>query len=286
MLKKLISNQKNNQMKTTKTCDLCGQNHWTKYCHHLTRCSYCGLVRSKSEFFNFTPSAHYGEKYFKGQDYLDYEVEGEAMTKNARSRLKTIKFYKKSGSLLDIGCAFGYFVHEAQCFGFEAEGWDVNHKTVKIAQINTGLPIYQGNDFSKSTLPKKYDVITLFDVIEHLQNPDKYLSKIYQSLKNNGVVVIETGDIDSWLAKFQKCQWRLICPAIHLFYFSQKTLIQMLIKHHFKIIKVQRVGFWRSIGQILYRTKQPKLVQRFLSRIQSFPIRLNTFDLLLVIAQK
>src|SRR4030067_552228 len=72
-------------------------------------------------------------------------------------------------------------------------------------------------NFKKSS----FDLVTLFDVVEHVENPRKVLLKIHNLLKEKGLLVINTGDTNSFFAKLQGKYWHFFIPPQHFFYFSQ-----------------------------------------------------------------
>ncbi len=96
--------------------------------------------------------------------------------------------------------------------------------------------------FSKES----FDVITFWASIEHLYKPKETLQKANSLLKPNGLIVLETGNFDSYLAKLSKSKWRLIQPD-HNFYFSSITLDNTLSEAGFETIHTDNDGFVESI---------------------------------------
>lgn len=266
-------------------CLVCNQNKWQKHLNKLVKCTNCGFVRAHDRYFKIDPVKLYSQSYFRASDYGDYQLEQKALEKNFQDRLRRIRRFKKNGQLLEIGCAYGYFLKLAKQH-YRACGIDLDPQVTKLARKNSGTTIYTGDFLTIKLPPNHFDVVCLFDTIEHLKNPDLYLEKIWQILAPKGLVVIETGDIESLLAKIQGASWRLITPPFHLQYFSRKSLTRLLEKYGFKVVRIDRVSFYRTIRQILYKlTHNQKLISLdspLLSK--SFP--LNTYDLLLLIAQK
>lgn len=267
-------------------CPLCKQNNWLLYWNILLKCKYCGLVRSPDKNFLFNPTSLYNSRYFKGKDYLDYSTEKSALTKNFAQRLSLMQKQIATGKILDVGCAYGYFLELAKRKGFRVEGVEVNSQVAKKASICTGAQIHVGDFLKLKLKPKSYEMITLFDVVEHLKSPSDYLQKAYTLLKKHGRIVVETGDVASSLATIQKQAWRLVSPQIHLYYFSGKTLSLLLRQIGFKNISIQKVGFWRTAGQIVYRSAGKKWLSLCPNFLLSLPIYLNTNDLILVTAEK
>lgn len=260
-------------------CIICGQNSWAKKYNSLLECTNCSFTRAKDKYFNIDPKKIYSRKYFEGEDYANYANEKEALQNNFKKRLNTIRKYKRGGKLLEIGSAFGYFLELSKKY-YNSYGIDVDKEVTSIAKRNSGVKIFTG-DFYKTNVGKNYDVICMFDVIEHLKNPDKFINKIYSILKPGGILAIETGNINGLLPKLQGGKWRLIKPPHHLQYFSRETLINFLNKYGFTVKESNNVSFTRTIGQIVYR-----LVNKKISFFAEKEVQLNTFDILLVIAQK
>ena len=265
-------------------CPICNKNSWSKYLDNLVKCADCEFIRAHDKYFKIDPTKFYGQDYFSSV-YGDYTKEQEALEKNFQDRIDRIRKYKSSGKLLEIGCAHGYFLKNAEKY-FQCFGIDLNPDVTKITKRNTKSKIFTG-DFLVKKIPKNYfDIVCMFDTIEHLKHPEKYLKKIHQVLKPNGLVVVETGNISSLLAKIQGKSWRLIMLPDHLQYFSKSSLIQLLSNSGFKTKSTNDVGFYRTFRQITYRlTKNEKLLTNpnsFLSNA----ISINTFDLIFIIAQK
>lgn len=268
-------------------CDLCGNSNWSKYSVRLIQCSFCGLVIAKEKYFNFDIDIVYSKKYFKGGEYLDYEEEKTDLIANFRNRIKEIKKYKKSGKLLDIGASYGYFCEEAKK-DFDVSGIDVSADAVKEAK-KSGLKVEHG-DYLQKKYKTKFDIVTMWDTVEHLISPDKYFQKIHTDLAKNGLLLITTGDIGKPLPMIQKDSWRLIHPPTHLYYFTKKTLMTMLEKNGFEVVSVSYPVVWRSLGQILYLAFVKKFDKKgvwgkYFTKLK-FAVPLNTFDIMFVTAKK
>ncbi|PYI86494.1 MAG: hypothetical protein DME26_08960 [Verrucomicrobia bacterium] len=128
------------------------------------------------------------------------------------------KARKFCGRLLEIGCAYGFFLTEAQRW-YEAEGVEISGFAARQAQ-QRGLAVQHGDFLKLSFPPAHYDVVCLFDCIEHLVDPHAYLQKTYHLLKPQGLVALTTGDISSLYARLAGKHWRLMSPPQHQFYFS------------------------------------------------------------------
>ncbi len=271
-------------------CFVCKKNSWESHYKDLFRCSNCGFIRAKEIYFKIKPEEVYGKDYFDKGQYANYKKERLALEQNFKNRLKDIIKHKREGKLLEIGCAYGYFLNLAKK-NFIISGIDVNSQTTNIASKLTGIKTLTGDFLTQKFSKNTFDVVSLFDTIEHLQKPKAYLEKIHTLLKPGGIVAIETGDIDSLLAKVQKERWRLIDPSVHLTYFSTKTLRNLLENTGYRILSIKKVSFARSLIQITYRLGINNILRHlklnFLEKfISNKNISINTYDIIFVIAQK
>ncbi|MBC8495531.1 class I SAM-dependent methyltransferase [archaeon] len=140
------------------------------------------------------------EKELKKLYDKDYYVFSEARKHKdvaiAKEHLHKLLGHRKSGSLLDIGCGKGYFLNEAKKKGFQVQGVEISKPARNFGVEKLGLQIYNGTieDFKPN---KKYDIITMYDLIEHLPNSLTSLKKVTSLLKENGLLIVETPNFDS-----------------------------------------------------------------------------------------
>lgn len=263
-------------------CAVCKNNKWSQVTGLLERCVSCEFVKAKDIFFTADYDEIYSDDYYKCGDYYDYKAEETALKKNFENRLYTILEHKKSGELLDVGCGYGFFLELARS-SYNVQGVERNKKLAHKVSQDLDLSIY-GGDFLEYMPYKQYDIITAFDVIEHVPHPDLFIQKCFSATKDGGLLFLETGDIGAFLPKIQGRRWRLINPPEHLNYFNVKTLSYLLENNGYEILFIERVCFWRSLKQITFRAFHinPKLIT-FLPDIS---IPLKTYDIVFVGARK
>jgi 2-polyprenyl-3-methyl-5-hydroxy-6-metoxy-1,4-benzoquinol methylase len=148
-------------------------------------------------------------------------------------------------------------------------------------------------DFLECNLKNNYyDVVCMWDTIEHLKSPNSYIAKVQKILNNKGIFVFTTGDINSFVAKFRKHKWRMIHPPTHIHYFSKKSVCHILKANNFKILSITYPGSHRTFDNILYNLfilrKNMPWIYNFSKKIgiTKYKIKINLFDIMLVIAQK
>ncbi|MFZ5845471.1 MAG: class I SAM-dependent methyltransferase [Patescibacteria group bacterium] len=211
-----------------------------------------------------------------------------------RKFLRAVQKVKPTGKLLDVGCAMGFFVELAGASGFDAYGFDPSVYAVAEAKKLLDGRITLGT-IKEVQYPRQFfDVITLFDVFEHLVDPLGDLQKLSALLKNDGIMVIATGDSRSLMAKVMNSRWTFYNPPQHLFYFDKKTLSNLLQRGNLIPITWFRINKWLSLRYVLHlaRTVGESRLGAWLYRhlakspVGKFPLYLPVRDNMVVIARK
>ena len=223
----------------------------------------------------------YSEDYFMGGEYADYKNDKNVIQRNFRNRLKVVKRYISNGKLLEIGSAYGFFLDLAREI-FDVIGYEMCSEAAECARSELKLDV-RDTDFVKENLGNKiFDVVCLWDCIEHLPSPQLFIEKINTLLKLGGYLFITTGDIGSLLPRIQGKAWRLIHPPTHVHYFSRKSITNLLKHFQFEVIEVRYPGIWRSNRQLVAELFKLKKLARYIPGC----FWLNTFDIMEVIAKK
>ena len=265
------------------------------YENTLLKCENCSFITANLNIGKLDFSTIYDESYFKGSEYLNYPLEKSIIQKNFTKRLKVIsgKIDKNDVSnVLEIGCAYGFFgeLIKKHYPGIPYTGIDISNDAIDYGKKKLGLNL-RSVDYLDFKTNKPFSDIYLWDVIEHLPEPDKVIAKASSELQKNGRLILTTGDIDSFLAKIQKKKWRLIHPPTHLHYFSKKTIIRLLEKNNFEVISISYPPILRSLKQSWYSLflldkKQNNISKKIFQILPDLNIRINTFDIMMVIAIK
>ena len=276
-------------------CVVCKSTKFTNRYQILLECLNCGHIFSNRKLSYDEIKSLYDIDYFKGNEYLDYEKDKNIILKNFKLRIATLlKHIKKplNKSLLEIGCAFGFFIEVSQNHFNKIVGIDISSSAINYAKQNYKNTFLQGNFINHQFNNETFDVICMWDTIEHLNEPDKYIKKANNLLNRGGILALSTPDIGSIVAKFRKENWRMIHPPTHLHYFSSKTMCRLLENNNFKIIYKKKCGFYRNIGSMAYiifvlRLNIPLLYKllKFL-KISNMNLYLNLNDIMYIIAQK
>jgi 2-polyprenyl-3-methyl-5-hydroxy-6-metoxy-1,4-benzoquinol methylase len=230
-------------------CPLCGglcvphfRIKHPEYPFSTSLCRTCGFVFMNPSFSEDTLTSFYTDTYYSGDSsyvYIDERKLEKASGYVWNARLKSIKRYVKNGRFLDVGCSFGGFLDCAKNKGFTPYGIEVSEYSGGYAKKRFGETIHIGTlencPFEKST----FSIITMIEVIEHLQNPVSALRKCYSMLKPGGMMLIQTADMNGWQAVNAGQDYHYFLPG-HLSYFTAESLEKVLLDSGFSHCKIFR----------------------------------------------
>ena len=217
------------------------------------------LVRCRRCSFQYVSPRLRGElilgSYSEGDD-PNYVSQLQARERTFTAALAEIERANGGpGRLLDIGTAAGAFVASAVAKGWQAEGCEPNRWLAEYGARHYGIRIRQGSVFDQPYVPGTFDVITLWDVIEHTLNPREMLDRCAALLRPGGTLVVNYPDIGSWIARVLGRRW-LFLTSVHLYYFDRRTMRRMLeaagftvqdMRPHFQRLELDYILFRGSI---------------------------------------
>ncbi|OGH23376.1 MAG: hypothetical protein A2698_01945 [Candidatus Levybacteria bacterium RIFCSPHIGHO2_01_FULL_42_15] len=163
--------------------------------------------------------------YKNYEDVVDqkYLHHSKSRKLSAQAVLSIIRPYAQNGMLLDVGCATGDFLAVARDLGYHAEGLELSRWSSKITR-KKGIKVYQDRLKSLARqFPAKYDIITLWGVIEHFENPADEMRYINRLLKPSGLLVLWTGDVNGVMSRLLGRRW-WYWQGQHVQYFTHKSL--------------------------------------------------------------
>ena len=200
----------------------------------IVKCERCGLI-----YANPRPAVgNLISAYSRMVDEV-YVAEAEGRRLSAQSILKMLKKLKKRGKLLDVGCATGFLLDEARKAGWEISGIELSEWAVGYAKKTLHIDtIFQGVLKNASYPDNYFDAVVMKDSIEHLTDPKSTLVEIRRVLKSDGIICVNTPNIDSLIGKILRARWWGI-KQLHLYYFSRKTLHAMFESTGFNPIKTK-----------------------------------------------
>ncbi|HXF69362.1 MAG TPA: class I SAM-dependent methyltransferase [Thermoflexus sp.] len=239
----------------TVACDLCGADDTEPVCvvrdrlHHidgtfyLVRCRRCGLM-----YLNPRPTFEEMSRYYP-RDYHAYRVVDDRLPLlnrldyrygiNKRCRAVVAHTGLRGGRILDIGCATGSFLDAMRRYGdWEPYGVEIDAEAANYARAHLGLDIFIGTLADAHYPDAFFDVVTLWNVFEHLHQPQATLVEINRILREGGWLIMSVPNPDCIEAKLLGCYWAGLDAPRHLYIYSQRTLGQALARAGFTMRKI------------------------------------------------
>jgi 2-polyprenyl-3-methyl-5-hydroxy-6-metoxy-1,4-benzoquinol methylase len=195
-------------------------------------CPTCGCIMADLDFAHEQyESASYYTMAFKTKA----EIEGEWGFR-WRYILSALRRHTATSQLLDVGAGNGYFVYLARSeFGFEAEGLEISAAEADYARDTFGVELLRGD---LSVVTKHYDIVTSFNVLEHVKQPTELLREMSSKLHPGGLLVVTTPNPDCIHRRLRGLQkWNMVCPPHHINLFTKAALKEMLLREGFDLLE-------------------------------------------------
>jgi 2-polyprenyl-3-methyl-5-hydroxy-6-metoxy-1,4-benzoquinol methylase len=222
-------------------CAVCGNTDHDKY---RVKWEYVNfkMVECQECMFTFIPPYYRKDidyEHYKDEAVLEQIRKGNNWLKIQRHfhKFQLIGKYKKSGKLFDIGAGWGHFLLAGREKGYEIYGVEPSQLNCVYSKGELGLPI---DNISVFNLPEdnKYDVITLWDVLEHIDRADDVIEKCSKVINEDGYIFIQVPQLDSWYAKRFNEKWGAI-HLDHVNYFTNDCMRRLLERYGFEIVDIK-----------------------------------------------
>jgi len=284
-------------------CALCGGSITKTHVklQRLAMCVDCGLL-----YVNPRPSfdrviSQYNQNYFLcnrpvNGGYENYLADKNDIESTFDRRLAYLAkklpiSFSDQKTVLDVGCASGFFLNSAKKIGWQAEGLETCSEMAREA-VKQGHSVTITNLENAKLEAGKYDMVTLWDVIEHLADPLEAVTKIRGLLKPAGLLTITTPDAGSILARVLRSNWLGFRSLDeHLYFFTRQTITALLIKSGYQVLDISYTGKYLSISRITARLRYYTRIGAKLLKFTEgkyFPtsVYLNPLDTIMVVAKK
>lgn len=235
------------------------------------------------------PEVLYGTDYFVGTagEYQDYASEEISHRRMARRYLRRMRAAVAPGSVLDVGCAHGFFLDEARRAGWVIQGVEVSPYAVTAAHERK-IPVIEGS-FSSVALPdQQYDAVTFFNSLEHIPEPHEVERRLSRIVRPGGVVVIETWDWQSAVARILGLSWHQYDPRYVLSYFSRPAIRALFASPGWELVTYGTAAKWisarRGMDILRRRHSVPVPGERQLLRMIDLPYMLG--DLVWIVLRR
>jgi len=249
----------------------------------MVRCARCGL-----HYLNPQPTISELARYYP-EDYDPFNtplpdelpwLKRLSVNYGLRKRGRAVTHYKRSGRLLEIGCANGLFLNMMRQMGdWQVQGVDTSKSAVRYAREQLKLDVFHGQLENAKYPDRHFDVVVMWDVLEHVHHPKETLLEIRRLLKPDGVFAFRVPLLDSWDRKLFGPYWAGWDAPRHLTLFSLRTLKLMLAQTGFHIertacISGSYLAFVLSIRFWAREHLSTRVQKRLLGLLESLPIRL------------
>lgn len=249
-------------MSAIRACPACGGLRaaplFSRDGHAIAGCGDCGTAFVADDPSTIDFVALYGEAYYTGGSdavFADYVGQEAARRAHARRKLWLLRHLPPAlparGRLLDVGCAAGFFLAEAQAH-YEVQGVELSAWSSAYARDRLGLRVVTGT-LQQAALPDAhFDIVTLWDVIEHVPDPVPLLAEAARVLRPGGRLVLTTGDWGSAYARARGADWHLMTPPWHLSFFTRASMARAAGRAGLRAIHCASEGvagdgrLWRS----------------------------------------
>ena len=240
----------------------------------------------------------YDESYWrsaaaKDRGYTDYAADEPLYLKTYRRRLSVVRrHFAAPGRVLDVGCAAGFFLRVMQEEGWAVTGLEPSDAIRPHAERLIGAENVRAGLLGRVELePRSFDLVTMWDVIEHIPDTVTALREVRRLLAPGGKLLVETQNVDSRAAKVLGKNWQHYKHAEHIYHFNPTTIARLFAEAGFEILenKPWLGGKYVSMGFIAERAgKLHPIVSTLLSPLQLLKRRsiyVNLLDEMIVVAR-
>ncbi len=254
------------------SCNLCGSNnssllykaidrlHGIEGQFNYVKCNDCGLVYMNPQviqedislIYPSTYSPHFSRKKKKSTGLI--AMLGNCFFSMAKIKKVIYKSLNNQSKVLDIGCGSGSILNIIKNkTGSQVYGVDISENAVQTAKKEYGINVFKGDIKEVTWTDKYFDVITAWQYLEHVNDPNKNIEIMSRLLKDNGWLILGVPNSDSLHAKWFKNKWyALDCPR-HLCIWSPQTMTALLDKYG---LEVQNIVYdntpWTLTGSLQY----------------------------------
>lgn len=234
---------------------------------HLYRCQNCSTV-----FMNPQPTENYLDWFYNNVYYSKQHREKMGWDPNLSNvnisvfrineiRMDLVEEYCNQtryprGHLLDVGCSSGNFIWEAQLRYWSVQGLEISEDAAEQGRQSRNLNIITG-ELDENIFPEEsFDVVTAWDVLEHIPKPNEFMENINKVLKEDGLFVGNTPNVSSSISYYSGSEWRHLDPPLHVVLYDHISLRILLKKHNFEILKISSGEEY--LGQLQFVAKKQK----------------------------
>ncbi len=288
-------------------CPVCGNTKFAPFLrshdyHHskenfdIVKCENCGLKITGNP-----PSEI--PAYYENPDYISHSDTHKGIINNIYHKVREIMLRKKarwiekyggrkSGNLLDIGSGTGYFADRMQKRGWDVKTMEVNEAARSFAAATFGLKGYASLK-APALLDTEFSVITLWHVLEHVEDIGQYMKTFKHILEKDGTIVIAVPNPDSYDARKYGPYWAAYDLPRHLWHFAPKNISELANRYGFEVYATETMpmdAFYISMISERYKGSKFPFIKGvytgFIARLSLFRRPENSSSLVYFLKRK
>ena len=262
------------------SCIICGKQEWRQYQklgrYSVLRCQNCGVGQTyprppEKDIIEGNQSI-----YTAKQREPIYKKRAKELTNRYNRFLSEIENLQvvSEKKILDVGCGMGFFLSVAKENGYDTYGVELSQEMVEYARTQLALTNIYSGTLGTIQLPEKYfDIITLWDVLEHISDPQSFLKDVSEFLKDEGILAVQSPNMNSSMALLTGENWYWWTVPDHLFHFTPLTMGALLRSSGFDVIKSytweSAFDFWVNLAgnistKITYQNSLGRLARKMI----------------------
>jgi len=206
----------------------------------LRRCTGCGLVYTSP-----LPTEHdlpllYDERFYFSTGWW-YEAFASLVIETIQTaRSRRVEGLSRVGRVLDVGCGDGAFVHHMAAYGWDATGVDISNAACDAARRRGNRArILLGALEDQVFAPASFDLVTMWQVLEHVAHPAIVLGRCHELLEPGGIFVAAVPNIDGWSSQLTRSRWWGLDVPRHLVHWTPETLANAVEHAGFRVVRMR-----------------------------------------------
>lgn len=284
-------------------CSVCKLEH-TRHLMYPNGYQVDACPRCSHRFVVNPPSAEqldaaYDESYYRaGSDaegaaanagYQDYLANADKRLEGFRQRAARLSRFSAPGRLLEVGSAVGLFLVAARDAGWHAVGYERSAWAARYGREHYGVDIVEGDGSANPFESASFDVVAMWDVLEHVADPAQIAAAAREWLRPRGLLVLSTVNAGALGARMAGEHWRHLAPPHHLQYFTRRSLRHLLAAHGFELVEETASGIFLDHGDdVRPMSGAAKVLNQAVGhwRLRPLVTHLNLLDELDIVARR
>lgn len=236
------------------------------------------LINEELDMLITHPQPQDLDRYYASENYISHTDSKKGLINILYQKIKKYNLQRKvklidslaqgNKTLLDVGAGTGDFLVVARERGWTIHGVEPN-TTAKVRAADKRIDL---DADLQSLPPKKYQVITLWHVLEHLPNLDMQIEKLSSLLEDSGTLIIAVPNFKSYDAKYYKNFWAAFDVPRHLWHFSRTSIKKLFFEHSLNVVQTRPMvfdAFYVSLLSEKYKSGKQNFLRAFLIGLRS-----------------